>query len=277
MRKMAYALIVVSSLTLILAGAAPTAALSNEQIVNNTRAFIEWAFGFRLDPATVQSIRAGTAIDMSGDPNGVLAVVQDMNTVMGWVHSRSAAESTLLRSLIEPQLVAAWQTDTGASSATSKRLVAVWRAHNRILADGQPPLRQSVVNAYLSMFDFISRNSGKPEPAAVANHAAFTARVARQYSSAPAESQLKFNQVQTVWLALQAMWANSSQAEKAAIVRQWRAPQRSVAARAPAPARSQGGFSSKLSLANRFSSEHLFVQSQTNLMMSSWTNPTAMY
>jgi len=241
--------------------------------VNDTRAFIEYAFGFQLDGPTVQLIRDGLTRDMAKNESGSMATLNDMNTFMSYVHSHPAASGALLRTYVEPELVAAFQAD--ASDATSKALVAAWRAHNHIIADGRPPLRKGVVDSYIAMFEFISKQAGKQVPSEIKNHPQFTARVARQYAAATPDSQLQFNRVQTLWLALQTMWAQASPAEKIALRQQWRGSPGQAAAQAQIekPSTSaQSGFSGQISDEERYK-EKLFVDSESRVWMSTWTNP----
>jgi hypothetical protein len=273
MRNATYCFIAIVASVIALAISPPAVAGSDDQAVNDTRAFIEWVFGFKLDAPTMQAIRDGTAIEMSKDPAGVQAAVQDMDNVMAWVAKHSAGERALLRSLIEPQLVAASQADTGPGSDTSKRLVAAWRAHNHIIADGTPPLRRSVVDSYIAMFEFISKHAGKTEPAGVANHDQFAKRVAAQYASASPDMQMKFNNVQTLWLATQALWAQATPAQQKALSAQWRGTAKPVAA-APKAAPPKSGLSGQTWNLKRYE-EHLFVQSAGQVIMSTWSNPFA--
>jgi hypothetical protein len=257
--------------SLVVLVSSPAAAVeSSDQAATDTRAFVEWALGFTLDPATLQALRAGTATDMARDPAMVQGVVQEMDDVMAWVRTHPPADRTLLRSLIEPQLIAAWQADTGASSDTSRRLIAAWRAHNRIIAGGTPPLRRSVVDAYLAMFEFLSKQTGKPVPAEVANHAQFAQRVAAQYTAAPPAMQMQFNEVQPLWLAMQMLWAQSTPAQQAALRAQLRSAAPVAAGPTSAPART--GLGGQTLLLGRYK-EHLFVQQQARVWMSTWTNP----
>jgi hypothetical protein len=275
MRHPGYRCLAICAAVLALTTTSPASAMTTDEVVNDTRTFVEWAFGFKLDPAAVQSIRAGTAIDMSSDPANVEANVKDMNDTMAWVGSHSAREGTLLRSLIEPELVAAWQGDTSASAATAKTLVAAWEKHNVIIASGTPPLRQKVVNSYISMFEFLSKQAGKSVPSAVSNHAQFTKQVAAQYSAASPDVQIQFNKVETLWYALQAMWQEATPAQQAAMRQQWRGSSSSGAI-ASAHARTapprQGAFSSQTWNEGSYK-EHLFVSSQAQVMMSTWSNP----
>ncbi len=250
---------------------APASAATVDQAVTDTRAFVEWSLGFRLDPAGVQAIRDGITTDMASDQAGSQAVVNDMNTVMAWVHGHSTADSELLRSLIEPQLIAAWQADTSASAATGKTLVAEWRQHHQIVADGTPPLRASVVNSYIAMFKFLSKEAGKPVPAAVANRTQFTQRVASLYSSASPADQMKFNKVQTLWLSLKEAWNNATPAEQAAMRQYWRTGR--TTAVVPMPTAKPGsGFTGQTWTVDHWK-EHLFVESQSESIMSNWSNP----
>jgi hypothetical protein len=66
-------LIVIAASVVVLAISRPACAGNNDQVVNDARAFVEWAFGFKLDPAAVQSIRNGVATGMATDPSGVQA------------------------------------------------------------------------------------------------------------------------------------------------------------------------------------------------------------
>jgi len=271
MRTATYRLIAIVAGIVALAISAPASAGNDDRIVNDTRAFVEWAFGFKLDATIVQEIRDGVAIDAASDPSSVQASVQDMDNVMAWVAGHSAAERALLRSLIEPQLVALWQADTGPSSVASKRLVAAWRAHNHVVADGVPPLRRAVVDAYVAMFEFISKQAGKTVPAGIANHEQFAKHVAAQYAVASPDMQMKFNNVQTLWLATQVLWAQATPAQQSAFRAQWRGMAKPVAA-APRAAPAQSGFSAQTWNAQRYS-EHLFVQGEARVMMSTWSNP----
>src|SRR5579872_287306 len=250
---------------------APASAATVDQAVTDTRAFVEWSLGFKLDSAGVQAIRDGITTDMSSDAAGSQAVVNDMNTVMAWVHGHSPADSKLLRSLIEPELIAAWQADTSASAATGKTLVAEWRKHHQIVADGTPPLRASVVNSYIAMFEFLSKQAGRPVPPAIADRAQFTQHVASLYSSASPADQMKFNKVQTLWLALQEAWNSATPVQQAAMRQYWRTG-RTTAAMPEPTARPGSGFTGQTWTVDRWK-EHLFVESQSESMMSSWSNP----
>jgi hypothetical protein len=264
--------ICVGALSLALPAAA--SASSTDQVVNDTRSFIEWAFGFKLTPALVQTIREGTTIDMSSDAAGVQATVKDINTVMAWVHKHRASDSLMLRSLIEPQLIAAWQGDTSASAATGKALVEAWRNHNQIIADGTPPLRRSVVDAYIGMFEFISKQAGKSVPAGISNHEQFAKRVAGQYPSASPEAQLQFNKVQTLWLSLQTIWARSTPSQQAALRQQWRGYSDKPVAVAPRkPATQQSQSLSRQTFDVERYKEKLFVDAQQREYFATWTNP----
>ena len=186
MRSVKYWLAVASTCAFIAMSANAVLADASDQQVNDTRAFIEYAFGFSLDANTVQLIRDGLTSDMAKNESGSLATLNDMNTFMSYVHSHPAASGALLRTCIEPELVAAFQADT--SDPTSRALVATWRAHNHIVADGRPPLRKDVVESYIAMFEFISKQTGKQVPAEIKNHSQFSARVARQYATATRQS-----------------------------------------------------------------------------------------
>ncbi len=248
----------------------PAAAAGIDQAVNDTTNFIQWAFGFKLDAAATQSIRQGTATDMASDPASVQSGVSDMDTVMAWVAQHPASDSAMLRSLIEPQLIAAWQADTSASSATSRTMVAAWRKHNKIIAEGSPPLRRSVVDSYIAMFEFISKQAGKTVPAGIANHDQFARRVASQYAAAPAASQMQFNQIQPLWLSLQVLWAQASPAQQNAFRAAWRA--KPVAVKPPPTAGPHAGLSGNVSAEERYK-EHMFVSMESQSIISSWTNP----
>jgi hypothetical protein len=241
-----------------------------DQVVNDTTSFIEWAFGFKLDAAAVQSIRQGTATDMASDPASVQSGVSDMDNVMAWVAKHSPSDSAMLRSLIEPALVAAWQADTGASSDTSRTLVAAWRKHNQIIAEGRPPLRRAVVDAYIAMFEFISKQAGKTVPAGITNHDQFARRVASQYAAAPPASQMQFNQIQPLWLSLRALWAQATPAEQNAFRAAWRG--KPVAAKPPPTAAPQAGLGGQVSAEEKYK-EHMFVSMESQSIISSWTNP----
>jgi len=274
-RRAVHGLFVIGIVFFVMLCASRTLADPTDQQVNATRGFLEYALGFPFDAATVQSIRDGMTIDMSTDATGAQNTLADMDKVMRWVHAQPAASGALLRSLIEPALIANFQTDTSASSATSKALVAAWRRHNHIIAEGTPPLRKAVVDAYVSLFEFVAKQSGKPVPAEVANHSRFVARVASQYAAAPPDSQLKFNRVQSAWLALQTLWAQSTPAEKATLRQQWHAAA-TAGNQTPAPAAnaapSQPGFSGQISDEEKYK-EKLFVKSEAQVWMSTWQNP----
>jgi hypothetical protein len=271
MRNATHRLIAIVASVVALAISPPAVAGNDDQVVNHTRALIEWVFGFKLDATTMQAIRDGTAIDMSKDPAGVQASVQDMDNVMAWVAKHSAGDRALLRSLIEPQLVAAFQADTDPSSDTSKRLVVAWRAHNHPIAEGTPPLRRAVVDSYVGMFEFISKHAGKSVPAGIANHDQFAKRVAAQYAAASPDMQMKFNNVQTLWLATQALWAQATPAQRNALSAQWRGTAKPVAA-APKAAPPKSGLGAQTFNEERYK-EHLFVLGQSRAIMSTWSNP----
>ncbi len=234
-------------------------------LADDTRAFIEWAFGFKLDAATVQSIGEGTATDMASDPAAAQATVKDMYVVGVWVAKHSASDSAMLRSLIEPQLVAAWQADTGAGSATSRALVAAWRRHNQIIAEGRPPLRRAVVDAYIAMFEFTSKQAGKPIPGQIANHDQFAKRVAAEYAAAPAAAQMQFNQIQPLWLSLQSLWAQAAPAQQNAFRVVWRG--KPIAVTAPPTATPQAGLSGNISAAQEYQ-QKAFVDEQLRSMIA---------
>ncbi len=248
----------------------PATAASTDQALNTNKNFIEWAFGFKLDSATLQSIRKGIVVDTQSDPAGSQTSLDYMNTVMAWVAQHSPSESRLLRSLVEPTLVATWQVDTGSSAFASRAVIAAWRKHNHIIAEGTPPLRRSVVNAYIAMFEFISKQAGKPIPALIANHDGFAKRVAGQYAAAPAASQMQFNQIQPLWLSIQDVWAQATQAQQNALRASWRG--RSVAAKPPQVAVPNQGASGQVSAEEKYK-EHLFVESESESIMSNWSNP----
>jgi len=271
MRNATHRLVAIAASVVALAISPPAVAGNDDQVVNHTRALIEWVFGFKLDATTMQAIRDGTAIDMAKDPAGVQASVQDMDNVMAWVAKHSAGDRALLRSLIEPQLVAAFQADTDPSSDTSKRLVVTWRAHNHPIAEGTPPLRRAVVDSYVAMFEFISKHAGKSVPAGIANHDQFAKRVAAQYAAASPDMQMKFNNVQTLWLATQALWAQATPAQRNALSAQWRGTAKPVAA-APKAAPPKSGLSGQTWNLKRYE-EHLFVQNAGQVIMSTWSNP----
>jgi hypothetical protein len=239
-------------------------------LADDTRAFVEWAFGFKLDQTALQSIHDGTVIDFSSDPAGVVSAVKDMDNVTAWAGKHTAADSAMLRSLIEPQLIAAWQADTSASAGTSKTLVAAWRKRNQIIAEGRPPLRRAVVDAYIAMFEFTSKQAGKTVPAAIANHDQFARRIAGQYTTAPPESQMKFNQVQPLWLSLKALWAQATPAQQNAFRAVWRG--KPVAIKPPPTAAPQAGLSGNVSAEERYK-EHMFVSMESQSIVSSWSNP----
>ena len=257
---------------ILVVNAAGALAQPSDQQVNDTRAFIEYNFGFSLDATTVQLIRDGLTKDMAKNESGSLSTLNDMNTYMSYVHSHPAAAGALLRTYIEPELVAAFQADT--SDATSRALVTVWRAHNHIIAEGHPPLRQGVVDSYIAMFEFISKQTGKQVPAEIKNHSQFATRVARQYAAATQDSQLQFNRVQTLWLALQTMWAQATPAEKVALRSQWRSPSQASTQTNVANSSSEGqsGFSGQISSEERYN-EKRFVDVQEHVWMATWTNP----
>jgi len=251
--------------------AMPASAMTIDQAVSDTTAFCEWALGFNFDPATVQAVRDGVTSDMASNPSGSAATIKDMDDTMAWVNSNSPARVALLRSLIEPQLIAAWQGDTSASAASGKAVVAAWEKHHEIIANGTPPLRASVVKSYIAMFEFLSKQAGKSVPAGVADHAAFTKHVAALYSQAPPDQQMQFNGVQTLWLALQDAWASATPAQQNAMRAQWRgtAPVAAVA-RPTAPPHS--GFSGQTWSVERWS-EHNFVSNEGQMMLNNWSNP----
>ena len=272
MRNAPFCFSALCAAALVFATILPGAALTTDQVTSTTRAFVEWAFGFKLDPASVQSIHDGTVIDMSSDPAGVQTAVKDMNTTMTWLKSHTPQDSQMLRSLIEPELVAAWQHDTGASSGTSKALFATWEKHKHILADGTPPLRESVVNSYIALYEFIAKQTGKPVPAAIANHAQFRKQVAAEYSAASPDMQMRFNKVQTLWLAVHNIWQSATPAQQAAMRKEWRNPSSGAHAAAAAPQPQHGGFSGQTWNEEQYK-EHLFVEGESEVMMSSWSNP----
>jgi hypothetical protein len=248
----------------------PALGASTDQALSLNKSFIEWAFGFKLDSATLQSIRKGIVVDTASDPAGSKSSLDYMNTVMAWVAQHSPSESRLLRSVVEPNLVAQWQTDTGSSAFASKAVIAAWRKHNHIIAEGTPPLRRSVVNAYILMFEFISKQTGRTVPAQIANHNAFASQVATQYAAATPDMQMRFNQIQSLWLSIQDLWAQATPAQQNALRASWRGS--SVAARAQriaVPNQNAGG---QVSAEEKYK-EHLFVSSQSQVMMSTWTNP----
>jgi hypothetical protein len=241
---------------------------------HDIRSFFEWALGFKLDPATVQSIGEGTAVDMSSDPAGVQSTVRDMYSIGAWVSKHSALESAMLRSLIEPQLVAGWQADTGNGSATSRALVAAWRTHNQIIAEGRPPLRRAVVDAYIAMFEFTSKQAGKTVPAEIASHDQFAKRIAAQYAAVPPAAQMQFNQIQALWLALQSLWAQATPAQQNTLRAQWRG--KPVAFKRPPTAAPQAGFSGNISAAAQYQ-QPSFVGGQSGVMLTTYSNPFVNY
>ena len=273
MRNVMYRGIALCAVGFALGLASPASALTTDQVVNDTQPFVEWALGFKLDSASIQSIREGVATDMRSDPAGAQATVKDMNTVMAWVHSHSDAEVAMLRSLIEPQLIAAWQGDTSASGATGRTLIAAWEKHHRIIAKGTPPLRESVAKSYIAMFEFLCKQTGRQVPAAVANHAQFKQHIASLYAAASPADQMKFNGVQTLWLSLQSVWSGLSPAQQAAMRQQWRNPSHTSFVSVPQPAPPpSSGFTGQTWTVQRWS-EHNFVESESESMMSSWSNP----
>jgi hypothetical protein len=257
---------------LALAISPPASAASTDQAANDTVRFVEWALGFKLDAATVQSIRDGTAIDMSSDPSGSQATVNDMDSVMAWAAKHSASDNAILRSLVEPQLIAGWQVDTGASSASERTLVAAWRKHNKIVAEGTPPLRQSVIDAFIAMYEFTAKQAGKPVPAAIADHKGFARRIAGQYPGAPAEAQMKFNQLVPWWLSLQSLWAQASPAERNTLRAAFRG--KPVAAQPPPTPAPQSGLSGNISVEQGLKKMEMnhWMSSQAQSYMSGWSN-----
>ncbi|HXM19015.1 MAG TPA: hypothetical protein VN934_09405 [Candidatus Tumulicola sp.] len=272
MRNASIRFIAVFASALALAISPPALALSTDQAESDITKFVEWAFGFKLDAAAVQSIRDGTAIDMSSDPSGAQATVNDMDNVMAWAAKHSASDNAILRSLVEPQIIAAFQADTGASAATERTLVAAWRKHNKIIAEGTPPLRQSVVDAFIAMYEFTAKQAGKPVPAAIADHAGFARRIAGQYPGAPAEAQMKFNQFVPWWLSLQSLWAQATPAEQHALRAAFRG--KPVAAQPPPTPAPQSGLSGNISTAQlikKIEMQH-WTSSQAQHMMEGWSS-----
>jgi hypothetical protein len=268
MRIALYCAIALCAVALALTPSPPASAMTADEAANDARVFVEWAFGFKLDPATVQSIHDGMASSLTSDPAGTQKNIKDMNDIMAWVHSHSRQQSYLLRSLVEPNVVASWQGDTSATAADSKAVVAAWEKHNDIIANGTPPLRKFIVADYISMYEFIAKETGKQVPAAIANHDQFYKHVASQYTASSPALQMQFNNVQTLWLTIRNQWKNANSAQRAAMVQQWRgAPSTSVAAaRPPAP----GGFAGQTETMQRYN-EHLFVTEQTQSMISNWS------
>jgi hypothetical protein len=270
MRIALYCAIALCAAALTLAPSSPASAITTDKATNDARVFIEWAFGFQLDPATVQSIHDGMASDLASDPAGTQATIKDMNNVMAWVNSHSVQQRALARSLIEPRLVAAWQGDTSSTAASAKAIVAAWEQHNVIIANGTPPLRHKIAADYIAMYEFIAKEAGKPIPPALANHAQFYKQVAAQYSAASPAMQMQFNQVQTLWYAVQIMWKNATPAQRAAIRQQWRGGSSTSNAVAAGQPPAQAGFTGQTSSIGNYK-EHLFVSSQAQVMMSNWT------
>jgi hypothetical protein len=275
MRIALYCSIALCAAALTLAPSAPAFAMTTDEATNDTRVFIEWAFGFKLDPATVQSIHDGTASDLASDPAGTQTNIKDMNDIMAWLTSHSVEQRFLLRTLVEPRLVAAWQGDTSATAATSKAIVAAWEKHNVIIANGTPPLRHKIAADYIAMYQFIAKVAGKPVPPAIANHAQFYKQVAAQYSAASPAMQMQFNSVQTLWYSVMVMWKNATPAQQAAIRQQWRGGSSTSNAVAAAQPPAQAGLNGQTSAMERYK-EHLFVSSQAQVMMSTWT-PVVMH
>jgi hypothetical protein len=272
MRNASLPFIAVFASALALAISPPALASSTDQAASDTTKFVEWALGFKLDPAAVQSVRDNVAIDMSSDPSGAQATVNDLNKVMAWAAKHSASDNAILRSLVEPQLIAAWQGDTSASSATGRTLVAAWRKHNKIIAEGTPPLRRSVVDAFIAMYEFTAKQAGKPVPAAIADHNGFARRIAGQYPGAPAEAQMKFNQLVPWWLSLQSLWAQATPAEQNALRAAFRG--KPVAAQPPPTSAPQSGFSGNISVEEGLKKMEMkhWMSSQAQNYMTGWSN-----
>lgn len=211
---------VIAACVLVLVSSLPSRAdTPSDQQVSHVKAFLEFALGFSLNDETMRYVRAGLANDMSTNPAGAAATFKDMDTVMAAVGSQSSAANAVLRSLLEPQLIAAWQGDMSDPTGSSQALVAQWRKHNHIIAEGRPPLRRKVANAFIAMIEFLCKESGKPVPSALASHSKFRSRLAKQYAAAPSDGQLNFNKVETLWLALQTEWKNATPAQRAAMRR----------------------------------------------------------
>ena len=74
MRKTSWRLTALCAVALMAVAPSTAAAMTPDQATNVTRNFIEWVFGFQLDPAIVQSLHDGAVTEMSKDPAGVQAV-----------------------------------------------------------------------------------------------------------------------------------------------------------------------------------------------------------
>src|ERR1700686_2737273 len=86
MRKLVYCLATAFTSALLVINVTVVLADPSDQQVNDTRAFIEYTFGFQLDASTVQLIRTGLTADMTKNESGSLATLNDMNTFMSYVH-----------------------------------------------------------------------------------------------------------------------------------------------------------------------------------------------
>lgn len=270
MRIALYCSIALCAAALALAPSSPASAMTADEASNDARVFVEWAFGFKLDPATVQSINDGMATSLASDPAGTQKTIKDMNDIMAWVHSHSRQQSALLRSLVEPQVVATWQGDTSATAADSKAIVAAWEQHNVIIANGTPPLRKKIAADYIAMYQFIAKEAGKQVPPAIANHDQFYKQVAVQYTAATPALQMQFNNVQTLWLSMQSQWKNATPAQRAAMRQQWRGGPSTSSGVAAGQPPAQAGFAGQTSAMERYK-EHTFVSEQAQVMLSNWS------
>jgi hypothetical protein len=113
-----------------------------------------------------------------------------------------------------------------------------WIKHNKILARGDPPLTQKVVDASLALTRFVAMQSGQPVPQSAVDDDQYAANVAARYAASPAAAQLKFSLVAPLWYQVQYEWSKMPESQRSKIRAQLQA---SASASQPAAGNAAAG------------------------------------
>jgi hypothetical protein len=204
------------------------------------------------------------------DIDGTVAVLKFQDQV----NQRTPEERELIREALRQKYLDSLRQTP--HNVLSRWVLNIYDSAHRPIAYGNPPLTLQVADAYAEFVAFLISECSSQKAFNPDRHFkdALAQSLAAQYGSYSPEQQRQFAQIPLLWDALRFKWAQLSEPERANYRKQWAPAVQTLLADArrsggEAPA-SLGGIPQGLQ--DRFSSEHLFVNSMANSSFTTTMN-----
>jgi hypothetical protein len=245
-----------------------------EDIVGKASHFFEWLLDAHLTLEQRAQFRESLVQSWKhhrqDDIDGTMAVLNFRDQV----NQKTPEERELIREALRQKYLDLLRRTP--QNVLSRWVLNIYDSAHRPIANGNPPLTLQVADAYAEFVAFLVTECSSQKAFNPDRHFkdALAQGLAAQYSSYSPEQQRQFAQMPLLWDALRFKWAQLSEPERANYRKQWAPAVQTLLASArgsgSGAAASSGGIPQGLQ--DRFSSEHLFVNSMANSSFTSTMN-----